>query len=121
MKFVLRPLRFLLTFCFCALLWVAYTAPSFAVPATGEPNPSANRAAKAYERVSREPLEAGKPGPNLKEAQAKTSDGGLNEVQGKAGLEEMNRPSNSGGSPTVEKRIEKALEGAQGKVEGIIK
>ena len=113
MKFVLSPFRFLIACCLCVLMLVSYVAPSFAVPMSNEPNPSANKAAKEYEQAARDSLETNGSGPSLKEAQEKTSGGGLNEVQGKAGMNEMNRPSNSGGIPTVEKQIKKALEKAE--------
>jgi hypothetical protein len=115
MRSVLRPLRFLVACCFSVLLLLSSVAPSLAAPMKNEPNPSANAAAKEYEQAGRDSLEMGHPGPTLKEAQEKTSGGGLNEVQGTAGLDEMKRPSNSGGLPTVEKQIKKALE----KVEGV--
>lgn len=121
MKSVLHPFRFLAMLCFCLLMLVSYVAPSFAVPMSNEPNSSANKAAKEYEQAGRDSLEVGHPGPTLKEAQEKTSGGGLNEVQGTAGMEEMNRPSNSGGVPTVEKRIKNALEGVQDKAESVVK
>lgn len=114
---MLRPLRFLFAVCISMLLVVSYVAPSFAAPMKNEPNASANKAAKEYEQVSREPLEAGHPGPNLEESQEKTQGAGLNEVQGTAGAEEMKRPSNSGGAPTVEKQIKNALEKAQDKID----
>jgi ABC-type nickel/cobalt efflux system permease component RcnA len=109
----LRPLRALLVVCFATLVLFSTVSPSFAAAMKNEPNPSTNKAAKEYEQVSRDALETGHPGPNLKESQEKTKGGGLNEVQGKAGLEEMNRPSNSGGVPTVEEKIQDALESAK--------
>lgn len=117
----LRPLRSLFAICICALLF--FTAmPSFAgiaAPMKNEPNPSANKAAKEYEQAGREALERSGPGPTLKESQEMTREGGLNEVQGKAGLEEMKRPSNAGGVPTVEKDIKNVLEKAQEKISGV--
>ncbi|MBD2021131.1 hypothetical protein H6F43_13175 [Leptolyngbya sp. FACHB-36] len=120
----LRPLRFLLSVCICAFLLFSYALPTFDAaavplkdePAKNEPNPSANKAVKEYEQVARDALHTpGGPGPNLEETQARTQEGGLNEVQGRAGLEEMKRPSNSGGVPTVEKSIKNALEKVQDK------
>lgn len=116
MKAILRSLRFLVAVCISALLLFSSVLPTFsanAAPMKNEPNANANAAAKKYEQVSREPLEAGHPGPNLKESQEKTKGGGINEVQGTAAAENMKRPSNSGGVPTVEKDIKNALEKAQ--------
>lgn len=119
MKAILRPFRFLFAVCISALLLFSSVLPTFsanAAPMRNEPNANANAAAKKYEQVSRGPLEAGHPGPTLKESQEKTQAGGLNEVQGTAAVENMKRPSNSGGAPTVEEKIKDALETAQDKV-----
>ena len=106
-----------LALCVCALLLLSSAAPLFAAPMRNEPNPEANVAAKKYEEASREPLEAGHPGPTMKEAQEKTKRGGLNEVQGTAAAEDMKNPANAGGVPTVEKAIKNALEGVQEKID----
>lgn len=113
----LRPLRHLLTVCFCAILLFSYVAPAFAAPMKNEPNPTANQAAKEYEQESRDAIATDGP-PSMKETQKKTRGGGLNEVQGKAGLDEMKRPSNSGGTPSVEKDIKNVLEKVQDKIGG---
>ncbi|XHX79339.1 MAG: hypothetical protein RBJ76_05250 [Stenomitos frigidus ULC029] len=114
---VLRPLRYLVTLCLCAVLLFSSVAPAFAASAKNEPNPSANKAAKEYEQESRNAIATDHP-PNLSETQAKTKGGGINEVQGKAGLNEMNRPSNSGGIPSVEKDVKNVLEKVQDKLGG---
>lgn len=118
MKAILRPLRFFFAVCISVLLFssILPTFSASAAPMKNEPNANANAAAKKYEQVSREPLEAGHPGPSLKESQEKTQGGGVNEVQGKTAIENMKRPSNSGGAPTVEEKIKDALETAQDKV-----
>jgi hypothetical protein len=121
MKSFLRSIRTFLTVCLFSILLFSYTLPSFAAPMRNEPNPNANAAAKKYEQVSREPLEAGHPGPTLEEAQEKAGGGGVNEIQGKVGIENMKRPSNSGGLPTVEENIKEALEAVEGKVGDIVK
>lgn len=115
---VLRPIRFLLTICIAALVFFQ-TLPSFtayAAPMRNEPNSSANQAAKEYEQAGRQALERSAPGPSMQESQEVTSGGGLNEVQGRAGIEEMKNPANAGGVPSVEKSIKNALETAQDKV-----
>ncbi|PSB23598.1 hypothetical protein [Stenomitos frigidus] len=113
----LRPLRYFLTLCLCAVLLFSYVTPVFAAPIKNEPNAAANQAAKEYEQESRNAIATDHP-PNLSETQAKTRGGGLNEVQGKAGLKEMKRPSNSGSIPSVEKDIKNVLEKVQDKVGG---
>lgn len=114
-----RPLRVLFSLCICALMILSTVLPATAAPMRNEPNPSANSAAKKYEQVSREPLESGHPGPSLQEAQEKTNNGGLNEVQGRAAIEDMKRPSNAKGSPAVESKIQDALEKVQDKIDDI--
>lgn len=113
---ILRPMRFLLAVCISALLILSYAVPTLAAPMRNEPNPEANQAAKKYEDVSRKALETDHPGPTMKESEELTNKGGINEVQGTAGAEDMKRPSNSGGVPTVEKDIKNVLEKVQDKV-----
>ncbi|MBW4472029.1 MAG: low temperature-induced protein [Stenomitos rutilans HA7619-LM2] len=114
---VLRPLRYLVTICLCAVLLFSYVTPAFAAPMRNEPNAAANKAAKEFEQESRDAIATDHP-PSLGETQQKTKGGGLNEVQGKAGLNEMKRPSNSGGAPSVEKDIKNVLEKVQDKIGG---
>jgi hypothetical protein len=114
---VLRPLRYLVTLCLCAVLMFSYVAPALAVPAKNEPNAAANQAAKEYEQESRDAIATDHP-PTLSETQKKTRDGGINEVQGKAGLNEMKRPSNTAGLPSVEKDVKNVLEKVQDKFGG---
>ncbi len=113
----LRPLRHLVTLCLCAVMLFASVAPAFAVPARNEPNAAANKAAKQYEQESRDAIATDHP-PNMKETQAKTKGGGLNEVQGKAGLNEMKRPSNTSQTPSVEKDVKNIIEKVQEKFGG---
>lgn len=113
----LRPLRYFLTLCLCAVLLFSYATPAFATPIKGEPNAAANRAAKEYEQESRNTIATDHP-PTLSETQKKSSGGALNEVQGKAGLNEMKRPSNAEGAPTVEKDVKTILEKVQDKFGG---
>lgn len=117
MKDVLRPLRYLATICLCAVLLFSYVTPAFAAPIKNEPNAAANQAAKEYEQESRDAIATDHP-PTLNETQKKTRDGGLNEVQGKAGIKEMKRPSNAEGAPSVEKGIKGVLEKVQDKMGG---
>ena len=113
----LRPLRYLVMLCLCAVMLFSSVAPAFAVPARNEPNPEANQAAKEYEQESRAAIATAHP-PNLEETQAKTKGGGINEVQGKAGLDEMKRPANASGTPSVEKDVKNIIEKVQEKFGG---
>ncbi|XGV96746.1 MAG: hypothetical protein ACAF41_28985 [Leptolyngbya sp. BL-A-14] len=114
---VLRPLRHLVMLCLCAVLLFSYVTPAFAAPMRNEPNAAANKAAKEYEQESRDAIATDHP-PTLSETQRKTQGGGLNEVQGKAGIDEMSRPSNAGGTPSVEKDVKNVLEKVQDKLGG---
>ncbi|MBW4692672.1 MAG: hypothetical protein KME27_13005 [Lyngbya sp. HA4199-MV5] len=114
---ILRPLRYLVTLCLCAVLLFSYVTPAFAAPMKNEPNAAANKAAKEFEHESRDAIATDHP-PGLSETQKKTRDGGLNEVQGKAGLDEMKRPSNAAGTPSVEKDVKNVLEKVQDKLGG---
>ena len=113
----LRPLRYLLALCVCAVLLFSSVAPSFAAAMKNEPNASANQAAKEYEQESRDAIATDHP-PTMSETQKKTRGGGLNEVQGTAGAKEMKRPSNAEGTPSVEKDIKNVLEKVQSKIGG---
>ena len=114
---VLRPFRYVLTLCLCAVLLFSYVTPAFAASMKNEPNASANKAAKEFEQESRDAIATDHP-PTLSETQKKTRNGGINEVQGTAGLKEMKRPSNAEGSPSVEKDIKNVLEKVQDKIGG---
>ena len=114
---VFRPLRYLLALCVCAVLLFSAVTPAFAAPMKNEPNAAANQAAKEYEQESRDAIATDHP-PTMSETQSKTRGGGLNEVQGKAGLKEMKRPSNAAGMPSVEKDVKNVLEKVQDKIGG---
>lgn len=114
---VLRPLRYLMTLCLCAVLLFSSVTPAFAAPMKNEPNAATNKAAKQFEQESRDTIATDHP-PTMSETQQKTRGGGLNEVQGKAGLKEMKRPSNAEGTPSVEKDIKNVLEKVQDKIGG---
>lgn len=113
----LRPLRALFAACLAVLMTVSVVVPAFAAPMRNEPNAATNEAAKKYEDAARAALDTDHVAPDLKESQKMTNNGGINEIQGTIGAEDMKRPSNSGGTPTVEKQIKKALEKAQDKLD----
>ena len=112
---LLRPVRFLVAVCVCALLVFSYAFPAYSDPV----NPTANRKpaqqGEAQLRgIEREAQEAviNKPY-SRQETQAKANEG-LNEIQGTADVQNMNRPENSEGI-SVEEKSKNFLEAIIGK------
>lgn len=115
MKSILSAVRFFLTICLCAVMLFSFAMPAFAKTTKPDEAESINLAKKMEQR-GRDILEAGKV-PGLEEEIQKTNEGGLNVVQGKSGIQDMKRPSNTSKDVTsVEEQIEKTLEKAQDKV-----
>ncbi|WP_058998497.1 hypothetical protein [Leptolyngbya sp. NIES-2104] len=117
MKSLLSALRYVLTICLCAVLLFASVAPSALAqavvkdkPMANEPSSSTTKAAKEYEGAARETIDKGGL-QSLEEVRDRTKGGGLNEVQGTAGFDEMKRPSNTGAT-SIEEQIEKGLQNA---------
>ncbi len=108
----LRPLRLLLATCICALLVLSQALPASATrgssPTSGEANLTKIEK-EAQEAVLKDPY-------SLEETKNRASQGALNEVQGTADIEKMKRPDNTrAGVESVEQKIQKALEKAEGK------
>lgn len=112
----LRPVRFLIAACVCAILVFSYAFPAL----SDTPQPTGNKTApqagesqlldiekQAQEAVLKDPY-------SREETQAKANTG-LNEIQGAADLDKMKRPENSQGATSVEDKSKKFLEGMTGK------
>lgn len=109
MKSMLTKVRALLTVCVCALLVFLTVIPSaIATPMKGE----ATEPAKTYEKTAVDAINDG--GPKSLDRIQERQAGGLNEIQGTAGIEDQKRPSNSG-SDTIESKLKRGLEKAEGK------
>lgn len=121
MKSLLSTIRAVLTVCLCAMLMFSFAMPTQLASASGLPTKDqpikgeASDTAKTYERTAKDAIDQGGP-QGIKAIQERVKDGGLNEIQGTAGIENMNRPSNSQGTGSIEETLKKSLEKAEDKV-----
>lgn len=113
----LRIIRFLVATCVCALLVFSPAFPAYSAPPV---NPTGSNTApqegeaqlrgierQAQEAVQEDPYSRGK-------TQSKANEG-LNEIQGTADVEKMNRPENSQGAQSVEDKSKNFLDAITGK------
>ena len=112
----LRPVRFLVAACVCALLLLSNALPAFSDPV----NPTANRTSPQQGEANLQSIEKEAQKAVLKdpysqsETKAKANEG-LNEIQGTADIDQMSRPENSGDAISVEDKSKNFLEGILGK------
>lgn len=112
----LRPVRFLVAACVCALLLLSNALPAFSDPV----NPTANRTSPQQGEANLQSIEKEAQKAVLKdpysrsETQAKANEG-LNEIQGAADIDQMSRPENSQDAISVEDKSKNFLEGILGK------
>lgn len=114
MKFLgaLRPVRILLTICFCAFMMFSYAFPAYS--ATTSPTKGEDQL-KTIERKSQEEVMTA---PKSMEETIEKAQGGINEIQGGADAEKMYTPENAQDAPSVKETIGEALENFKGKVTG---
>lgn len=110
----LRPIRFLLAICVCALLVFSHALPAFSDPV----NPTSSRTAPGQGEAQLRGIEGEaqkaaieKPY-SLEETQAKAREG-LNEIQGTNDIEQMKRPENTD-AISVEEKSKNFLEALTG-------
>lgn len=111
MKSLLSGLRFFLAVCLCAVMLFASVVPSAAAQANVKDKPMVNEAgkvAKEYEATAKETIDKGGL-QSLEEVRDRSAGGGLNEVQGTTGFDEMKRPSNTS-AKSIEQQIEEGLD-----------
>ena len=115
----LRPVRFLIAACICALLMLSHAVPAYSAPINPTGTKTAPQEGEAQLRgIEREAQEAVLKDPySRQEMQTKTSRG-LNEVQGDADIDKMSRPENSQAASSVEDKVKQTLEAIKGKVNG---
>jgi hypothetical protein len=106
----LRPLRFLVVVFACSLLILSSSLPTSAMGSSkSKPSDGVVRLNKIEQRaedIAKSPLS-----PSREEAQARAQEkGSLNEVQGAADINKMNRPSNSQDATTAKDQLEGALD-----------
>jgi len=111
----LRPVRFLVAVCVCALLVFSNAFPAYSDPV----NPTASRTApeKGEEQlrsIEREAQEAVIETPYSREKTQAKANEGLNEIQGTADIEKMKRPENTQAT-SVEEKSKNFLEALTGK------
>ncbi|MEA5503380.1 hypothetical protein VB735_09710 [Halotia wernerae UHCC 0503] len=107
----LRPVRFLIVAFTCALLLLSSAVPAFAIDSY-QSNPTEGPTQLLETQKKTDELAKSKP-PGLKKVQEE-SNKGLNEVQGDADIDKMNRPENSQSATSVEDEVKNFL----GKVTG---
>ena len=112
----LRPVRFLVAACICALLMLSHAVPAYSAPINPTGTKTAPQEGEAQLRgIEREAQEAVQKDPySRQETQAKANKG-LNEVQGDADIDKMSRPENSQGASSVADKVKQALEAVEGK------
>ena len=115
----LRPVRFVVAACICALLVFSHAVPAYSAPINPTGTKTAPQEGEAQLRgIEREAQEAVLKDPySRQETQAKANKG-LNEVQGDADINKMSRPENSQAAGSVEDKVKQALEAIKGKVNG---
>ncbi len=110
---LVRPVRFLVVAFTCALLLLTNAFPAFAIESY-QSHPT--EATDQLNQIQRKTDELAKsPPPGIKEYQENTSEGGLNEIQGKADINKMSRPENSQDATTVEDEVKNILDKVTGK------
>lgn len=121
MKSMLSALRFFLTVCLCAVMvfsTVVSSASAADLPTKDQPMKNeAGQVAKKYEATAKETIDRGGL-QSLEEVRDRTKGGGLNEVQGTAGIEDMKRPSNTS-AQSIESEIKQGLDKIKNKSDDV--
>ncbi|WP_414541099.1 hypothetical protein [Nostoc sp. CCY0012] len=108
---VLRPVRFVILAFACTLLLLNNTLPAFAI-SSYQSHPTEGTTQLLETQRKTDEVAKSEP-PKLKEVQEK-SNKGLNEVQGDADINKMNRPENSQSATSVEENVQNFLEKVTG-------
>lgn len=112
----LRPIRFLVAICVCALLVFSQALPAFSDPVNPSGSSSAPQQGEAQLRgIEKEAQEAAIDKPySGQETQSKAQEG-LNEIQGSADANKMSRPEDSQEAVSVEDKSKNFLDALVGK------
>lgn len=110
---LVRPVRFLVVAFTCALLLLTNAFPALAIGTTKSDPTKATEQLNQIQRKTDELSTQEPPGTDV--YQENTSGGGLNEIQGTADIDKMNRPENSQNATTVEDKIDNFLDKVTGK------
>lgn len=103
----LRPLRFVFAALMCVMLVFSTALPAAAI---GASKSSPDKGAEQLNSIQQKTQELTENNAPSNKRVIKESNKGLNEVQGAANVENMNRPSNSQEAVTVEEKVEGFLE-----------
>lgn len=103
----LRPLRFVFATLMCVMLLLSSALPAAAI---GSSKSSPDKGAAQLNEIVDKTQELTENTLPSKKRVVEKSNKGLNEVQGAAAAEKMNRPSNSQEAVTVEDKVEGFLE-----------
>lgn len=112
----LRPVRFLVAVCVCTLLVFSHAFPAYSAPVNTNAPKSAPQEGEAQLRgIEREAQEAAQDKPYSQGQTKAKANPGLNEIQGSANVENMNRPENSESASSVEDKAKNLLDKLTGK------
>lgn len=112
----LHPVRFLIAVCVCAFLVFSYAVPAYSDPVNISGGKSAPQQGETQLKgIEKEAQEAVLDDPYSRKQTADKANSGLNEIQGSADIDKMNRPENSQQAITVEDKSKNFLEGLTGK------
>lgn len=107
-----RPLRFVVAAMMSVMLLLSTALPAAAI---GASKSSPDKGAAQLNKIQQNAEELTENNAPSKSRVINKSNKGLNEVQGAANAEKMNRPSNSQDATTVEEKVEGFLENITGK------
>ncbi len=112
----LRPVRFLVAACICALLLLSNAFPAFADPVNPTSSKSSPQQGEAnLQSIEKEAQKAVLKDPYSQDDTKSKANQGLNEIQGAADVDQMNTPENSGGAISVEDKSKNFLEAITGR------
>lgn len=112
----LRPVRFLVAACICALLLLSNAFPASADPVNPTSSTSNPQQGEAnLQSIEKEAQKAVLKDPLSQEETKIKANQGLNEIQGSADSDKMSRPENSQDAISVEDKSKNFLEALTGK------
>jgi hypothetical protein len=111
--YLLRPVRYLIVIATCSLLLFSNAFPAFAIESHQSDLKKGETQLLETQRLTDEVSRMAPGEPNLKQTQERANKG-LNEVQGDADIDKMNRPSNSQDAVSTEDEVNSFLKKVTG-------
>ncbi|MBW4663737.1 MAG: low temperature-induced protein [Chroococcus sp. CMT-3BRIN-NPC107] len=112
----LRPVRFLIAACVCALLLLSNAIPVSADPVNPTSSTSSPQQGEAnLQSIEKEAQKAVLKDPYSQKETKDKANQGLNEIQGAADIDQMSRPENSQDAISVEDKSKNFLEAITGR------